>query len=288
MERYTLAAIASGLLMGLAGPLSRILNSGGMSAEEIAVMRFGIAALILGLMMARRRTELRIRIRDLWIFLGGGVLGQFCFAFFYFRAVTLAPLAVVSTLSSTYPFFVLVFSCVFWKEKLTKTKAAALFLALLGSALVSGAFKESGISIDGIMMAAISGVAYALFCIFSRIAVGRGYSPKTVNFYTWVGAFLCALIVWPDLRPLSSAFAVWQNIVVCLLLGGVVGCGASYLFSWSLKVLPAGRAAILASSSPLVAMVSGAVLFDEQITIDRLLGVMILLLAIFLLNYKIK
>lgn len=33
---------------------------------------------------------------------------------------------------------------------------------------------------------------------------------------------------------------------------------------------------------------SGAVLFDEQITIDRLLGVMILLLAIFLLNYKIK
>ena len=67
-----------------------------------------------------------------------------------------------------------------------------------------------------------------------------------------------------------------------------MGCGASYLFSWSLKVLPAGRAAILASSSPLVAMVSGAVLFDEQITIDRLLGVMILLLAIFLLNYKIK
>ena len=69
-------------------------------------------------------------------------------------------------------------------------------------------------------------------------------------------------------------------------MGGVVGCGANYLFSYSLTALPAGRATILASSSPLVAMAGGAILFREVITMERLFGVMILLLAIFLLNRK--
>lgn len=287
MDQYTAAAIASGALMGLAGPLSRLLSGSGMCSEEIAVTRFGIAVVILGIAMARRGKQgLRVYIRDLWIFLGAGILGQFCFALFYFRAVTLAPLAVVSTLSAMYPFFVLLFSRLAWKEMLTKQKMMALLLALLGSALVSGVFREEGMPLEGAVTALASGAAYALFCIFSRFAVMRGYEPGTVNFYAWCGALLCSIFAWPGLHPLSGMFSSWQNVVICLVLGGVVGCGANYLFSYCLTALPAGRAAILASSSPVVAMAGGAILFQETITLGRLLGVMILLLAIFLLNWK--
>lgn len=287
MERHTAAAVASGALMGLAGPLSRLLGGSGMRAEEIAMTRFGVAAAIFGLVMVRTGKQgLRVRAGDLWIFLGAGILGQFAFAFFYFRAVTLAPLAVVSALSAVYPFVVLLFSRLVWRERLTKEKMLALLLAILGSTLVSGAFRAGSIPFDGALTALASGVAYALFCIFSRFAVMRGYAPRTINFYAWCGALLCAVFAWPGLHPLSGMFSSWQNAVICLILGGVVGCGANYLFSYSLTALPAGRATILASSSPLVAMAGGAILFREVITMERLFGVMILLLAIFLLNRK--
>ena len=287
MDRYTIAALVSGALVGFAGPTSRLLILEGMSSEEISMMRFGLATLSFFLISLYKNPKyFKVKLQHIWLFLCCGVLGQFGFALFYFRAINLAPLAVVSTLSSTYPFFVLLISWRIWREKFTFKKISALILAVLGGAFVTGATKENAIPLQGAMLALASGISYALFCVFSRTAFQKGYSPKTVNFYSWLFAFLSSLIAWPEQHPFTRMFVSWQNIIICLILGVVIACGGNYLFSYSLTGIAAGRASILASSSPLFATLGGVILFQETVSFQQFFGIFFLVSAIFLLNSK--
>lgn len=287
MNRYTAAAVASGMLVGFAGSFARLLGQGGMSSEEISMARAGIAATAFLLASVTEDWRiLKIAPRDIWMFLGSGILGQFCFAMFYFRAVAVTSLSVVSTLSMTYSFFALILSRLLFRESLTAAKVTAMAMALLGCALVS----EIGIGPPGsglgILLALASGFSYALYSIFSRLELRRGYSPKTVNFYSWLIAFACASVVWREQRPFAVMAASWQNLALCLAMGLVVGYGANYLYSYSLAGSEAGRASILTSSSPVFASVAGAVLFREKISLWQALGMACILAAVALLQER--
>ena len=287
MNRYTAAAVASGMLVGFAGSFARILGQGGMSSQEISMTRAGIAAVaFLAAAVKENWRILKIDPRDFWMFLGSGVLGQFCFALFYFQAVTVIPLAVTSTLSLTYPFFVLILSRLLFREKLTAAKITAMIVALLGCSLVSGALGGPAGPALGILLALASGFSYALYSIFSRLELGRGYSPKTVNFYSWLIAFACSLAAWPEQRPFAAMTSCWQNLVICLAMGLLIGYGANYLFSYSLTGLEAGKASILTSSSPVFAAAVGAVFFRESVSLRQALGVLCILTAAALLQER--
>lgn len=140
MNRYTAAAVASGMLVGFAGSFARILGQGGMSSQEISMTRAGIAAVaFLAAAVKENWRILKIDRRDFWMFLGSGVLGQFCFALFYFQASDRDSSGGDVYLSLTYPFFVLILSRLLFREKLTAAKITAMIVALLGCSLVSGA-----------------------------------------------------------------------------------------------------------------------------------------------------
>ncbi|MBQ2640880.1 MAG: DMT family transporter, partial [Lachnospiraceae bacterium] len=105
--------LTAGTLWGSMGLFVRRLGSGGagLSSVEIVQMRCIVAALLLFFyMLVRDRDALRIRLRDLWCFLGTGLCSIIFFNLCYFRTIQMTSLSIAAVLLYTAPAFVIALS----------------------------------------------------------------------------------------------------------------------------------------------------------------------------------
>lgn len=287
MNRYVFYAIFSGCLAGANGLIGRILAEGGMSSTEIGACRFAIATVIyLAAALREGPATLKVRWKDLWVFLGTGAVGQLLYSALFFTAVKIMPLSVASTVSLVWPFFVIFLAWIFFRESLTVQKILAAVLAFGGCALCSGALGGERPPLAGVLLALGSGLSYSIYSICSRVAMQRGYTLKTINFYTWLFAFVGNRLFWPADRPFLHMFARWQNVAACLFIGVMVGYVASLLYLKALTKIDAGKASVLTFSSPIVAAILGAVIYREPVTLWQIAGISLILVAMLLLNRK--
>ncbi len=281
------AVVAAASLWGLMGLFVRRFSAAGLGSLEITQVRILCGLVLLGAYLALRRPEkLRVRLRDVWCFLGTGVVSLLLFSYCYFRTMTLTSLAVAGVLLYTAPVFVALLSALLFRERLTGGKLAALALAVSGCALVSGIGGGGDLSAAGLLLGLGSGFFYALYSIFGRFAIARGYGAWTITFYTFLfcaagGAFLCD---WP---AVAAAFAADAGLWPWTAAMGLATAFAAYLlYTWGLERMEAGRASILASVEPVVAAVVGVLAFREALAPRTLLGICFVLGAIVLLNCR--
>lgn len=73
-----------------------------------------------------------------------------------------------------------------------------------------------------------------------------------------------------------------------LFLAFVIGYLANHLYVLSLGKLDTGVAAILTTGTPFVAALTGALVFQEQINGNQIIGMIMIVCAVVLLNLKPK
>ena len=198
MRKYTASVIAAGCLWGLMGLFTRTLAACGVDATGAIVLRCGIAALLFGAtILVRDPKQFRIRLRDFWCFFGTGICSLLFFTYCYFQAITIMDLSTAAVLLYTAPSIVMVLSLLLFHERITAQKLVALVLAFAGCCLVSLVGGEHKLSAAGILYGLGAGFGYALYSIFARYALDRGYSSNTINFYscllTTIGAPVAAM-----------------------------------------------------------------------------------------------
>lgn len=287
MRKYTASVIAAGCLWGLMGLFTRTLAACGVDATGAIVLRCGIAALLFGAtILVRDPKQFRIRLRDFWCFFGTGICSLLFFTYCYFQAITIMDLSTAAVLLYTAPSIVMVLSLLLFHERVTAQKLAALVLAFAGCCLVSLVGGEHKLSAAGILYGLGAGFGYALYSIFARYALDRGYSSSTVNFYSCLLTTVGAAILWGAAQPLGVMFASWQGFGLCAALG-IVTCYLPYLlYTYGLTGLETGKASILASFEPVVATLVGIFVFHETLTPLSALGCVCVLSAVVLLNLK--
>ena len=96
----------------------------------------------------------------------------------YFNAISLSALSVAAVLLYTSPVFVMLLSALCFQEPITPRKIGALLLTFCGCVLVAGLFPAGvgSISAAAVLFGLGSGFGYALYSIFSKLALKR-YSP---------------------------------------------------------------------------------------------------------------
>ena len=161
-------------------------------------------------------------------------------------------------------------------------------LAFAGCCLVSLVGGEHKLSTVGILYGLGAGFGYALYSIFARCALDRGYGSNTVNFYSCLLAALGSALIWGARQPLAAATASGSTIALCLC-AGVVTCYLPYLlYTYGLSGLETGRASILASVEPVVATLLGLLIYREKLTLLSIGGILCVLAAVVLLNARKK
>ena len=272
-------AAASG--WGIIGVFSRPLAAAGLTPIQITFVRNIITAVLMGIfLLVKDRSLLKIRVRDIWIFLGSGLLSIVFFNVCYFLTIERTTLAAASILLYTAPCFVMLISAALFKEKITAQKLIALALAFAGCVPASG-FAGGSITPFALMTGLGSGIGYALYSIFGKIALKR-YSPFTTVFYTFAVA-AAGLLPFSDLGGIVGALSGGPLLTAAGL--GVISTFLPFIFyTYGLEKIDAGKASVLAFAEPMIATAAGIVIFGESLTIKNAAGILMIFAAIVLLN----
>lgn len=279
------AILAAAALWGVIGLWNRRLMAAGLSPFSIVLVRNSGGCILLALFFALRdRSVFRVERRHLKYFFGTGVVSVAFFTVCYFSCQKLCSLAVASILLYTAPSFVVLLSAVLWKEPVTKKKLLALFLTLIGCAFVCGLFSGGlSVTVPGVLLGLGSGFFYALYSVFGRYALAH-YGPMTVTVWTFLFAGPASLVL---LRPaeLGAALGGGPEVWLTALALAVFSTAAPYiLYTWGLARTEPGRASILASLEPVVASLTGALVFGEPLGALTVLGILCVLAGVTILR----
>ena len=288
MDRRALsvAAIVVGAsFWGVIGVFSRQLNDRGLDSIQVTEVRCIVTAIALAvILLFYDKKLLKIDPKDIWMFIGTGVIGIISFNVLYFEAAKIVSLSMTSVLLYTAPFFVVIMSMFIFKEKLTGQKGISLVLAFAGCLLISNLIGSSdGFNGKGFLLGLGSGIGYALYTVFSKIAL-RKYHPFTLTFYTFLVAGI-ALIPFSDLPHMADvAVNVDGALMWMLALGLLITTLPYFLYNFGLNGLDAGVASVIAFIEPMVATIAGFLIYNEEPTVFNYLGIISILAAVVLLN----
>lgn len=281
-----LLVIGAGFCWGLIGLFSRALIAAGLSSPQITLIRcFIIACSMILFLLVRDRSLLRIRPRDLWMFLGTGLCSIAFFNICYFITIELTSLAVASMLLYTAPCIVTVLSALLFHERFTSRKLLALVLSLAGCALVVGLLDGGSLALSpkGILIGLGAGFGYALYSIFGTVAL-RTYHTFTVTTWTFLIAAL-GLLPFAHGGEILSAMAAQPPLLLPALALGLISSLAPFLlYTKALESMETGRASILTFVEPMVCTLSGILVFHEPLTLTGALGIALIFCSVLLLG----
>lgn len=283
----SLFIITSGIFWATMGLFVRSIGAYGFDSFQIAAFRLSIAAIGFALLLAiRKKDGFKIRPKDLPLFLGLGLGSIAVMTCCYFTAIRMLTMSAAAILLYTSPIWVMLMSVLFLHERITGRKVLALLFAFGGCVLVSGL--GGAVNAAGIAVGVASGIAYGLYSILGNIALRR-YSSYTVTAYTFIFAALGVLIFANPAEMLQKIAAVehpGQLGLLVISIGIVTAVIPYLLYTLGLETVEPSRAAILATTEPMMATVLGIIVYHEGLNSASVFGILCILTAIFILNRK--
>ncbi|MDQ0412046.1 DMT family transporter [Mesobacillus stamsii] len=284
---YIMIAFAAAM-WGLIGFFVKGLNNAGFSAMEIVAIRVLTAAIVLIFVgIAFYRSHLKIRTKDLYLFVGTGILSIVFFNWSYFTAIHLMNIPIAVALLYTSPAFVAVLSFLFLKESMNWKKWLAIIMTVIGCTLASGITGQGGtsFSVSSILIGLGAGFGYALYSIFGKVALRR-YHPFTVTLYTFLVAS-AALV--PTTGIVSKAADLFSGDAWLYALGlGIFPTVVAYFaYSWGLERTESSTAAVVATLEPVIATMLGILVYGDRLGGLQLLGAALILLSVIAINLSV-
>ena len=279
--------ILAGILWGTSGIFVHYLSPHGFSSLQMTAVR-GVVSLICMALYAlfTDRSLFKVRWQELIMFAAIGA-SLFFTASCYYSSMQMTSVSTAVVLMYTAPIYVMVFSVLFLGEKLSPMKLVAVGCMLVGCSLVAGIIGGVKFDLLGIIIGVLSGIAYASYNILTKISMRGGSRPVSATVYSFLFMSIIAICVCKPDQIVNNA-AKSPAVTIPLLLGlGICTFVLPYLFyTLAMKTLPAGTASALAIVEPMAATLFSVILFDELLDLFSIIGIVLILLAVFLLGYS--
>jgi len=282
---YSVLIIIAAAMWGMMGLFSRPLTSMGLGSVEITLTRYIITiAVLFVVILILDRKLFRIKIRDIWMFIGTGLCSMLLANTLYCMAQQELSLSLAVVLLYTSPCFVMIFSVIFLKERMTRQKLTALILAFSGCILCSGIFgAATNFNLYGILLGLGSGITFSLYTVIGRFAIGK-YSAYTIAFYTFLIAGICILPL-SDIGSIPTVCEAHQDAIWYILgMGTIVTAIPYFVYNLGLKGTEAGKASVLSFTEPLVSTILGFVVYSECPDGFGLIGIAMMFVSVILLS----
>ncbi len=274
----TLCAVGAAVCYGT-NPLGALnLYAEGMNTPSVLFYRFGLAWLIVAVVMLFRRESLKVDRREFLTLTALGVLFIFSSLTLYL-SFHLMPAGVASTILFTYPVMTAAIMAVFFRERIRTGTIMSILLSFVGVLLLYWSDGSGTLHIGGVVLVLVSALTYALYIIVvdkSPLAMSSFKINFYVLFYCAAGMALFALLSGQPLQlpptPRAWLWVSWLAVVPAIM--------ALVMMVYAAKYIGSTPTAILGALEPTTAVLIGVLVFAEPFTLRLLCGIALILAAV--------
>ena len=275
-----LYAAVSSSTFGLAPFFSLTLLLAGFSAFEVLSYRWGVATIALTLFGWCSGCSFRLEKKDFLVVLLLSLLRavtSFSLLIAYQNIAT----GVASTIHFMYPLAVSLVMMYFFQEKKSLWVMFAVFMSLLGAALLSSGELEAknGDTIVGLVAACVSVFSYAGYIVGVRMTRAVRINSTVLTCYV-MG--LGTVLYFIGALTTSGLQLVADGYTWLIILGLALPATAISNITLVRAIKYAGPTltSILGAMEPLTAVVIGVFVFKELFTLNSAIGIILILLAV--------
>lgn len=278
----TLCGIGAAVCYGT-NPLGAQLYKEGMDPSSVLFFRFGLAWVIIAVVMLFRKESLRVTVKELKVLISLGLL-FFASSITLYVSFRLMDVGVASTILFVYPVMTAAIMAIFYKERITFATAISIVLSFVGVLLLYWTPGGGRLSTWGIILVLISALTYAVYII----VVNRSKLQKSsfkINFYVLIVCALGDLVVallGDGLRFPATAtswfYVSWLAIVPAIL--------ALVMMVYAAKYIGSTPTAILGALEPTTAVLIGIFLFGELFSLRLALGIALIFSSVIIIALK--
>lgn len=269
LARASALVLFSACCFGSIPILTTLATGGGARLADVLAWRYLIAAALLvmvsgGLAQVKRPAS---RAMPLFVLAGGG---QAAIAFVSLSALRYIPAAMLTFLFYTYPAWVAVIAALRGSERITRGRAVALLLSLVGIALMVGIPGAGHLHPVGVLLALASALLYAAY-IPMIDHLGRDLPAAVTSVYASAGAAVILVVVAFAQGGLGVRFTpvAWGSIATMAVVSTVL---AFIAFLRGLAVIGPVRTAIMSTIEPFWTALLGGLVLRQALGPRTLLG----------------
>lgn len=253
----------------------------GMTPPSVLFWRFGLAWVIICIVMLFRKEKLSVTKKEFVALSGLGLL-FLASSLTLYVSFRLMAVGVASTILFVYPVMTAAIMALFFKERVTLVTAISIVLSFIGVALLYWSPQGGTLLAAGVALVLASALTYAIYIIVMNRAK-LDMSSFKINFYVLIycalGNLLVALLSSKGIQvpaTMSSWFYVgWLAVVPAIL--------ALVMMVYAAKYIGSTPTAIMGALEPLTAVMIGIFLFGEQFSIRLLIGIILIFSSVFLI-----
>jgi len=267
--------LVSAVSFGFMPIFARFAYAQGVGVDELLFVRFLLAFLIMGTLLATFHKLNLPKRMDLLALIILGALVYFMQSTFYFSALLFSPVAIVALLLYTYPVFVTLGAHALGWEHISRRLVGAFMIALIGLVLVANPF---GTAIGlGVLLAFASALTYT-FYILGGSKVLRRVRGEVAAFYVMGAASVSFGLTGAltGLIRLNWTVAGWFWVLAITLVCTVV---AATTFFMGITRIGPSRAALISLLEPVTSVLLSLALFGNKLSISQWFGGLLILVS---------
>ncbi|WP_045522065.1 DMT family transporter [Neobacillus niacini] len=260
---------------------------GKLDPYSLLVIRFGIGAIFLLLLLLMQRNRLIVSITYFPHLMVLGILGVFIHQVLQATALLTIDASSAGWLISFSPIFTVILSILFLHEKMSIPKAVGMVLAITGVVIVtttrSGQSFQFAMNI-GFLLMILSTLNWAVYSVLLK-SLKIPYPPLVVTFYMCVlGLILTTPFIirnsgWESLSLLNHS--EWAHL---LFLGVFVSGIAYWYWGKALEVLEASKVSMFLYLEPIATLVAAVLLLQEKVSLISVAGGIIIIIGVIIVN----
>ncbi len=251
----------------------------GVAPMFSACLRFVLASAALSLfLLLSGKGFRRVNVRQAIVVTLLGFCGIFSYSFFFFSGLQYISASRAALIVALNPAVMTLIAYLFYRERVTALKVLGIVLCFCGVALVVGGGEAQGAAgARGWLGEALIGgcvLSWSAYSVFCKTVVRQLGPLHTVTYSIYAGTVM--LVGYAAATGVLRMDAVWRFSmaeITSLFYLGVIGSAVAYIWYYEgIKQIGVARASVFIALNPLSAVLFGAAMLGEQLTLATLLG----------------
>lgn len=254
----------------------------GMNPNSVMFYRYGLAVVILALIMLFRRKSFAVSWHEFRILAALGLL-MAASSLTLYSSFNFMDAGIASTLLFVYPVMVAVMMAALFKEKVTTVTALSIMLALGGIALLYQGGDGAVLSTVGVILVMISSLTYAVYIIIVNKSSLRLSSVKLTFYVLLVGTLFIVAYSFVGKNTQIEPLTTPSMLIYALVLALFPTVISLILMVIAVHDVGSTPTAVMGALEPITAVCIGVLVFGEQFTMRLATGILLILTAVILI-----